>query len=214
MRPYTMKSILRCLAFSLVTLALVPAAHAQLGLSAGPNFDRLSDISLSDGDAAFDNRTGWHVEAWFSLDLGAVAVRPGIRYHDAGGLYDGLTDDDDPDFTPDVTVNLIEVPLNLRYRFSPVPAPVKPYVAGGPILRFPLADDDSLNDDLETLGVAAEVGVGLEVQAGVFRLFPEVLYSFDISGFVKDDFSIGDRDFTTDDTQYLNAVMVRLGIGL
>lgn len=203
---------LRVLLFAGLLTVLALPANAQLGVSAGANFDRLNDIELERGEAAFDNRTGWHVEVWYELSLGPIGLQPGVRYMDAGQLYDGLRDEDGVERS-DVSVNMIEVPINLRYRFGAAPL-IKPYLSAGPVFRFPFADDDGLNDDLETISVAAGVGFGVEAQLAGFRLYPEIAYTFGLSRFAGDEFTIGGRDFIADEAQYLNAVMLRIGIGL
>lgn len=192
-------------------LAQPQAASAQFGVAAGFNFEQLSDIELNEGSAAFENRTGWHVAAWFELPLGSLALRPGVRYLDAGALYRGL-DDNDGTLEDDFSVNLLEIPLDVRYRFGG--GALTPYLVGGPVLRFPIVSDDGLNDDLRTVSFAGGLGVGLELPLGGMRLYPELAYTFDVSGFAEGDFEIGGRRFITDDTQFLNGVMLRVGVGL
>ncbi len=204
---------LRSIGALLLSLCLAPAAHAQLGAYVGANFNRLSDIEINEGDGVFDNRTGWHAEVFLDFDIGPVGVRPGLRYMDAGQLYDDLRHDDDSNFRANVSVNMLEVPLNLRLNIGQAPA-VNPYIIGGPVLRFPLTNDDELNDDLEAVGIAAGLGFGLDMNLGGIRLYPEILYTFGISRFVDDEFTIRGRTFSADEAQYLNAAMVRIGIGL
>lgn len=209
----TAETCIRRFGALMLCLFVVSTAHAQLGAYVGANFNRLSDINIDEGEGAFDNRTGWHVELFYDFELGPVGIRPGIRYMDAGQLYDDLRRDDDDDFRADVSVNMIEVPLNARFNIGAAPA-VKPYLIGGPVLRFPLTDDDEFNDDLKAIGVAAGIGIGVELNLSSIRVYPEIAYTFGISRFVDDDFTIAGRSFTADDSQYLNAAMVRIGIGL
>lgn len=198
------------LVLAAVSMAAFQPAQAQLAFSAGLNFNQVSDIEFGDREATFDNKTGWHVALWYDLPLGPVALQPGLRYMDAGELYQGFQEDGVD--IEDVSVTLVEVPLNLRLRMAtPV---VTPYVKGGPVIRIPLTSDDELNDDLETLSVAGELGAGLEVSLGGVRVFPEVKYTFGISRFMDDEFDIGDTEFVADESQHLNAVMISLAVGL
>jgi len=50
-------------------------SHAQLGVAAGLNFDRLSDIDAGSRSATFDNATGYHVGVFYDLGLGPPGVR-------------------------------------------------------------------------------------------------------------------------------------------
>jgi hypothetical protein len=199
--------------FVLVTLGVAPA-HAQFGIYAGANFDQLSDIDITDGgEAALDSRTGWHIEAWIDLPLGPIGLRPGVRYMDAGQLYDGLRDDEGVNVGEDISVNMIEVPLNLRYTFAASPV-ASPYVTAGPVLRFPLTDEDDFNDDLEAISVAGGLGFGVALRLSGIRLYPEIGYTFGITRLVDDDFMIGDFTFQADEEQYLNSLLLRIGVGL
>lgn len=205
-RPSLRLSLLVAL---LVGLAAKPA-HAQFGVSAGLNYNRLNDITLNDRESAFDNRSGWHIEAWAGFGAGPLALRPGIRYVQAGTLFEGLSDVG-TDRADEVDVSLVEIPIHLRFRF-PNPA-VTPYVLAGPVVRFPFSDDDDLDEDLQT-SVAGEVGAGLELNLGAVRLYPELAFAFGLSRFVADEFTIAGRTFVADDEPRLNSVMLRLGIGL
>ncbi|MFQ5568111.1 MAG: outer membrane beta-barrel protein [Rhodothermales bacterium] len=195
----------------LLSVRPAQAQFARFGVTAGLNFDRLSDVVLNSVDANFESSTGWHLEVWADLPLGPVAVRPGLRYMDAGHLFQGLSDVSSG-VREDFDINLVEVPIAARFRFS-TPA-VKPYVFAGPVLRFPVGVSDDLDGDLESPSVAGELGLGVEVSLGVVTLYPEISFTFGISRFVADEFTIGFEDFSTDDRQHLNTAMLRLGIGL
>ncbi|MEM1127498.1 MAG: outer membrane beta-barrel protein [Bacteroidota bacterium] len=190
---------------------LAPEAHAQLGIAAGLNFNQLSDIDARDRDLTFDNSTGWHVEVWLDLPLGPVALRPGIRYMDAGSIYEPS---DDLGFgvpSVDFDVALLEVPIDVRYRIgTPI---ISPYIMAGPVLRFPVDVGDDLEDNLESFSLGGSVGVGVEVGLAGIRLYPELKYNFGISRFT-DGFEIGGVEFAPDEEQQLSGVMLRLGIGL
>lgn len=204
----------RYILFTLLVLALAGAqgAYAQggLGVTAGLNFNKVGDIEVGSSEATFDNATGWHVGLWFDLPLGPVSIRPGIRYMDAGSLFE--TEDTIIGEVPgivDASVNLIEVPIDVRFRFgTPL---ISPYVLAGPVLRFPSGQEDEF--ELESVSYAASLGIGLEVGFGGLRVFPELKYTFGISRFAKE-FELAGQPFEPDDSGQLNTIMLSLGIGL
>jgi hypothetical protein len=188
------------------------AAQLQFGVTAGLNFNRLTDISFGEAEANFDNKTGWHIGVWAEVGLGPLDLRPGVRYMDAGNLFNGLSDIFEfDDFDDDFDVNLVEVPILLRYGFgSPV---VKPYVFAGPVIRFPSASNDLIEDDFNSPTLAGELGLGLEVALGGISLYPEIAFTFGLTSFIDEDETII-GSITTDNSQHLNVAMLRLGIGL
>ena len=207
------RRLLSVLSLTLGLLLSVPAlqpAFAQLGVAAGLNFNQLSDIETDSRDVTLDNATGWHVELWFDLPLGPIALRPGVRYMDAGSIYDGLREDIGSVDGEDFDVSLIEVPIDLRFRMG-IPI-ISPYVALGPVLRFPAGASERIEDNLNDFSVGGSAGLGLEIGLGGLRLYPEIKYSFGISNFT-DGFEIGDVEFMADEGQRLNNVLLRLGIG-
>ncbi len=194
-----------------LVLVVAPKAQAQVIVSLGLNFNSVSDVDFGSRDATFDNKTGWHAGLAYDFALGPLGVRAGVRYMDAGALYEdsfeGIPNIDDK-----VSINLLEFPVDLRFRFN---APIiTPYVMAGPVVRIPVVSDDGFKDSLESLSVAGGVGAGLEVGLAGFQLFPEIRYTFGISRFLKEDFELGGRTFTASDDQRLNAFMISLGIGI
>lgn len=202
-------TILPLLVTALLLTASTQTADAQgLGLSVGANFNELSDIDSGDREATFDNATGWHLHLWVDLPAGPIALRPGIRYMDAGAVFQ-----DDDLVIPDEeqAISLLEIPIDLRYRFT-VPI-VTPYVLAGPVLRFPTGNDDD-SDRLQSFSVAANLGVGAELGLAGLRVYPELKYTFGITRFTEEEYELGGVTFQADDSQHLNAIMLSLGIGL
>jgi hypothetical protein len=198
------------LGIGLVSLLTVGDAAGQLGGSVGVNYSKLSDIDLGSGSTSFEDATGWHVEVWFDMELGALALRPGLRYVLAGPVFE-FAGDATANFRDDFNVSMFEVPLDFRFRFNMEIA--TPYVAIGPVLRFPSASKGNV-DGLKSLNVAGGFGVGLEIKLATFRLYPELKFAFGITPFTEETFEIENIPFTTDDNQLLNGVMIRLGVGL
>lgn len=205
-----MQSLFRFMAaaaLAVVLLSTAGTARAQggLGVVAGLNFNELGDIQTGNMDATFDNASGWHVGIFYDLPLGPLAVRPGIRYMDAGAIFES----DNFNLRDDVKVSLIEIPLDVRIRLG-LPF-VKPYVMAGPVLRFPAGND---TDRLKEFSFAGGLGAGIELGLGGVRLFPELRYTFGISRFTKESYKLGGVTLTPDDNQQLNAIMLSLGVGL
>ncbi len=197
-----------------VGLCLAGPASAQInqfGFTAGLNFDRLTDVSLNNVDANFDSKTGWHAEVWIDLSLlGIVTLRPGLRYMDAGKLFEGLSEIDER-AVDDFDITLVEVPVLIHFGF---PAPIiKPYILAGPVLRFPVGVDNTIDTDLQSLTLAGELGFGVAVPFAGLTLYPEIAFTFGLSSFTNDEIIIGFATFSTDDSQHLNTAMLRLGVG-
>lgn len=196
-------------ALLLLTALVGPApAQAQLGISAGANFTELSDIDTGDTQATFDNASGWHAHLWYDIPLGPVAIRPGVRYMDAGTLFEEASFDDPLAGADDESASLFEIPVDVRLRLR-MPM-ITPYVMAGPVLRFPTGSDDE--DRFESFSLAGGAGVGLELGLGGMRLYPELKYTFGITRFTKDSYQIGGVTISPDEDQRLNAVMLSIGI--
>lgn len=189
------------------------AAYAQFGASIGLNFNRLSDIQTGDVRATFDNSQGWHVAIWLDVPLGPVAIRPGLRYTNAGALYRGFRNDlpGDQPLPEGFDVSLLEIPLDVRYRMAL--SLLTPYVIAGPVLRFPSSADEEIQDNLKEFSLAGSLGVGVEVNLLGLWLYPELQYTFGVTKFTKG-FEIGDLEINPDARQHLNAVMLRVGVAL
>ena len=184
----------------------------QIGFAAGLNFDRLTDISLNNVDANFDSKTGWHAEVWIDLSLlGVLTLRPGLRYMDAGQLFEGGLSGVVLDTEDGFDINLVEVPILVHFGF-PVPI-IKPYIIAGPVLRIPVGVDNTIDGDLKALTLAGELGFGLAIPFAGSTLYPEIAFTFGLSSFTNDEIIIGFATFSTNDSQRLNTAMLRLGIG-
>ncbi len=195
-----------------VVMGLMPTQEAagQLGFSVGVNYSKLSDIDLGSGSTRFEDASGWHAEIWFDMPIGPLAMRPGLRYMQAGSVFE-FANDANANFRDDFNVSLFEVPLDFRFRFNMEIA--TPYVAVGPVLRFPSAGRGEVSG-MKSLNIGGGFGVGLEMDLGAVLLYPEMKFTFGITSFTEETFEIENIAFSTDDDQQLNGVMLRLGIGL
>lgn len=204
------KKLILLVAFLSIGLCTSQVAQAQIGFSAGYNFNKLSDVDLGGGLSSFENSAGWHAELWFDLPIGALALRPGLRYMSAGSIFE-FANDADPNFRDNFNINLFEIPLDFRFRFNM--EVITPFITVGPVLRFPSGSKDEIVG-MNNVSVAGGFGFGVEVDMGLFMLYPEMKYTFGLSRFTGDEFQIAGRSFSTTDTQLLNGVMLRLGVGL
>lgn len=205
-----------CALLALV-LALPQRAHAQLGIAAGLNFEDFSDIDAGDRNATVDNASGYHVGLFFDLAVGPVALRPGLFYRTVNGVnfeFDPSLDDFMPgSLSDEFDLNLIEVPIDVRFRFAALPL-IAPYLTAGPVLTFASSDNEAIDERLQDLSVSADIGVGVELNLIGVRLFPEIRYSIGVTRFL-DEYEFGDTTIgATSDEQRLNTVMVRLGVAL
>ncbi len=203
-------ALLAALLFALGTMP----AQAQLGITGGLNFESIDDIQDSgvDREAAFDNSTGYHVGVVYNLGLGPVDVRPGFIFRKVG-TYDfqgAVNDLEDQAF--DVTA--YEVPLDLRFTVLPTPI-IKPYILAGPQLTF-VRGEDEFDDVLEDQSFSLNIGAGTDISLpGLpLTLQPELRYEFGATKFMDEDssFSIGDTEFSPQDSPRFSAFSVRLNI--
>ncbi len=190
---------------------LVPTAIAQtFGVSAGGNFQRLSDISIDELSTQFESQTGWHVGAWLELPLGPAGLRGGARYMAAGMLFEGLQSSF-PSARENFDISLVELYLLLRLG---IPSQIiSPYAFAGPVFRIPSSSDDDINEDLRILSYAGEIGGGIKIGLGPINLYPEIAYVFGLTRFIEDELILQLISREIGDPQRLNMAMLRLSVG-
>ncbi len=192
------------------TLQGPSAAAQQFGVSFGLNYQQLSDLSFNSLETRFKSKEGWHVGVWFEFAIGPIGIRPGLRYVDAGQLFDGINETF-PATRDQFDVSMVEIPFVFRYGIK---APViGPYVFVGPVLRFPSFTDKVISNDLAPMSIAGEAGVGLQITLGGLKLYPEVAYTFGFTNFIEDEIVIDFVTLTPEGSQRLNSAMVRLAVG-
>jgi hypothetical protein len=219
-----------------MTLSTPATVQAQFsfGIGGGLNYAALADVDFGSAQSTYDNRSGYHIGVFIDLNAGLLALRPGVYYLNAGALFEnGIPDPTSligipgvggiPETTPDLTtlddirddfeLKFIVVPIDVRLRMN-VPV-IQPYLFIGPELRFRSDDIDQETTeilDLRSFNLAGNLGVGLELNLGGYRLMPEFRYAFDISGITGDQFMVGDVAFTADDDHKSRGFMLRLGL--
>jgi hypothetical protein len=188
--------------------AFAPAAHAQIGIAAGFNYNQLDDIRTENVNADFENAAGYHIGVFYDLGLGTFALRPGIFYRQLGTYEFGEL----PDLEEGESFNLnaVEVPIDVRLRLLPR-APVKPYLLAGPVITFPQSDEF---DSTKNINLNADIGAGVEiVLPGVgFTLMPELRYGIATSSLIEDEFEVRGVDVQPQDDPRLNSISLRLNV--
>lgn len=195
------------IAFLLFSVFSVNSAHAQIGFSFGANSNKLTEV---DSFTEFENAQGWHIGVWFDMPAGPLELRPGLRYVSAGSVFE-IAQDAESSFRDDVNISVFEIPLDFRFRFNM--EIIRPFVAVGPILRFPTGGGDDIAG-MKGMHVAGGFGVGLELRVSRVMLYPELKYVFGITPFVDSEFQIAQRTYRSDNTQLLNGFMIRFAVGL
>ena len=208
----TTKRVSSSVLLALLLLGMTgPPAQAQLGVTAGLNFDSVDDIETTTNasqNETLDNATGYHFGVVYKLGLGPVSVKPGLLYRKVGSYdFSGVPDVD----LNEVDVTAFEVPVDVEVTLFPFPL-VSPYVLGGPNLFLPRSDSDAFDDGLEDVSFNFNVGVGADVSIpGVgITLKPELRYEFGATDYV-DDFSVGETEFNPTDRK-LSAFALRLNV--
>lgn len=126
------------------------AQSVSFGLKAGVNF---SNISTSGGGLTLttSNTTGFHVGALADIGFGHLSLQPGILYTTKGG-----STGDGSGGNEKLTLNYIEVPVNLLYNISLGIGRV--FIGGGPYAALGLSGKSTLT------GAATSAGTGTESQ--------------------------------------------------
>ena len=210
MNTHLYKRLVICFAFVCGGFITTQSAQAQIGFAAGYNYNKLTDIDLGSGLSSFENATGWHAEIWFDIPVGVLALRPGLRYMSAGSIFE-FANDANTNFQDNFNINLFEIPIDFRFRFNM--QIITPFITVGPVLRFPSGGGDQISG-MNNVSMGGGLGFGLELNFGLVMLYPELKYTFGITQFTAEEFQIAGIPFQTTDTQLLNGVMLRLGVGL
>lgn len=210
------------LLFAMALLLLPVSTRAQdVGIVGGLNYGSVNDVSISDARTTYENRSGYHIGLYLDLGLGPIAVRPGIRYINAGRLFAGLSETlrDETggaigEGFDDFNVNMFVIPVDVRLQL-PFPL-IQPYAFAGPELRFPDASDgdSDLTDDLSDNEVAGNLGLGAQVTLpGLgMTLTPELRYTIGLTGLMGEDISVGGQTFQTSESQRVNMFFLSLGL--
>lgn len=203
-----------CAAALLLALgAAPPAAHAQLGVTAGLNFAQAGDITDAAGSldqqVVFDEATGYHVGLAFEFGGDRLRVRPGVIFRTVG-TYSLPDDAGVGDAAREFDVSVIEIPIDVRLTVLPIPG-ITPYVFAGPTMSLPRGQGD-FSDATRTWSLSGGVGTGLSIEVQGLKLQPEVRYQFGVTDYISDSFTIGNEVVDPADSPRFSAFGVRLNL--
>ncbi len=198
-------------ALLLITAGAPAVAHAQLTIAGGLNFQNLEDIDTGSTQATIENSTGYHVGLYYNLGAGSFSIRPGVFIRNIQSIKATALS-----LRDDFSLNMVDVPVDVRFRVGSG-SPIAPSLSVGPVVHFANSSDEGFDSALDNLSLSASAGAGLEFRMPVLglKLFPEIRYSFGLTGFTKDGepITIAGQDFTVANPSNLNTIMLRLGIG-
>lgn len=209
-----MDRIVRALLVSVFLLAgATSLSHAQIGVTAGLNFEQTSDIKDSAGSldqsVVFDNATGYHVGVVFEFGGEQFRLRPGVIFRNVG-TYNLPEDANVQDARQNFDVNVIEVPLDFRLNVLPIPV-LNPYVMAGPMLALPRGEGD-FSDATREWSLSGNVGGGLSISVASIKIQPEFRYQFGITDYFSDSFTIGNETIEPAESPRYSAYSVRLSL--
>lgn len=196
----------------LVVGATSPAS-AQIGVTAGLNFEETSDIKDAAGSldksVALDESTGYHVGLVFEFGGERFRLRPAAIFRKVG-TYRMPSGEDTGDGSRNFDVDVIEIPLDLRLKILPIPV-VNPYVLGGPMLALPRGEGD-FSDATRDWSLSGNVGGGLSIEVSSIKLQPEVRYQFGVTDYISDSFTVGNQTIDPAESPTFSALSVRLNL--
>lgn len=194
-----------------LALGTAAPAQAQIGVAGGLNFESAGDIeTTTNNNATLDNSTGYHIGLVYELGLGPATIRPGFFYRRVGTFE--FSTSALPQGENRFDVSAWQVPVDLRFTVLPTPL-VSPYVLAGPMATFPRGEGD-FEDATEEISYSLNVGVGANISlpATSLKIQPELRYEFGATKFIKEDFEIGDTQFTPQDSPSFSAFGLRVNV--
>lgn len=188
-------------ALLVAALLVAGASHAQVALdfNLGPTVNWTEDVSAftfdpDDPSTVIDRDSldvpvtvGVQGGLGLTVRAGAVGVRLGGQFLNTAALYDGEQQLN----REALETSFVTLQLDLQYVRSLGPASV--YVFGGPEARYLLdlsaeiAGARDVQDGLDLLSAAANLGAGLRFDLFGTRLGPEVRYAHDLTGVSGDE---------------------------
>lgn len=186
-------------------------SQAQIGVTAGLNFEQASDIKDTAGNVdqglSLNSTTGYHVGVVFEFGGDRFRLRPAIIFRDVG-TYDLPEDANVQDAGRNFDVSVIELPLDLRMKILPIPV-LNPYIMAGPMVALPRGEGD-FGDATREWSLSGNVGAGLSLSVASVKIQPEFRYQFGVTDYIDDSFTIGNETINPAESPRFSAFSVRL----
>lgn len=110
------------------------AQTISYGINAGVNLSKMS-VSFSNLTASTKSLTGFHVGGLVDFNFGTFSLQPGVQFTTKGGSSNDASDESIA--SSKITLNYIEVPVNLLYNVKAGDGSV--FIGGGPYAGFGLS---------------------------------------------------------------------------
>lgn len=200
-----MKKTIAFLAAIAITLVTVVPAQAQLsqGIKGGLNLtnNNLSDFSASgvSNTLSAKNMTGFFIgpSVEYMIPVVGLGIEASLLYSQKGSSYD--IDLGSASFTVKDKVHYLDLPVNLKYKFSLLVAGV--YVAAGPYVSYAISGNRSLSnltgitsseinktDFYNDLDLGVNLGAGVELLS---HLQVGIQYSWGLKDAAKNEITNG-----------------------
>lgn len=191
-----MKKTIAFVAAIAITLFTVVPAQAQLsqGIKGGLNLTNnyLSDFSASgvSNTLSAKNMTGFFIgpSVEYMIPVVGLGIEASLLYSQKGSSYD--IDLGTSKFTVKDKVHYLDLPINLKYKFSLLVAGV--YVAAGPYVSYAISGDRSLSNltgitssEINKTDFYNDLDLGVNLGAGV-ELFSHLQVGVQYSWGLKD----------------------------
>lgn len=196
--------------FCLLTLlSSTQHTNAQIGVAVGLNYDSVSDLDFGDFSTSYDAASGYHAGLFYDFSLGTVGLRIGAFFRDLGDI-ESTSDVNIEEEIENFDLTMLDFPVDIRLNLTATPL-IHPYVLFGPVFSLPSSGDDFVDENLESLIITGNIGIGLAINIAGISLFPEFRYAIGISRLLKDHIEIGGIEVKTE-VQRVNSTMFRIGV--
>lgn len=149
-----------CVFLFLLLFTTVSQAQIRFGVKGGANFSSLSGKNL--GEVMDKNMTSFFIGPSAEIfPFSSLGVEASLLYAQRGIKLKA----DDKKYKQ----SFIEIPVNLKYKFSSYGL-IRPYIAAGPYIDFKISGKDkfgSIKDDVNAQLKAKSFGAGINIGVGV-----------------------------------------------
>ncbi|WP_296705456.1 porin family protein, partial [Algoriphagus sp.] len=143
--------------FLALFIGLISTANAQFGARAGLNSSNFSDTN-------FSHKQGFHLGAYYRIQLGVIDIEPGLQYSKKG--YEG--NEDISQIEVNERLNYIDIPVLVRFNIiETVNIFAGPQASVLASRKYELGNITSTSTDvIRGYDIGAVVGVGINLPLG------------------------------------------------